>query len=189
MILSIDDPGLAGRLGDVLSEGGVAIMLCDTIYGFIGRAPETDGRIRTIKGRGERNPFLRLVSSVEEAASLADGPLDPRVTALWPAPLTVVLRAPEGTVAVRLPDDPFLRGVIATLGSPIFSTSVNRSGRPPMSNIAEIIGEFERDVDLIVNAGDRPGGVASTILDVSKTPYRVLRKGAFEVPPELLGGR
>lgn len=186
MVLRQGDPLVSRQLLGVLSAGEVAIVLCDTIYGFVGKAPDTERKIRMIKGRGEENPFLLLAGAVEQVEGLSNAPLDPRVTALWPGPLTVVMNAPEGTVAVRLPDDPFLTEIVRSLGQPIYSTSVNRSGNPPMHLIAEIIREFESEVDLIVDAGDQPAGLPSTILDVTNRPYRVLRQGEFEVPSSLL---
>ncbi len=188
MILNRDDSRARAQLLKTLSSGEVAIFPCDTIYGFIGRVPDTDSKIRSIKGRGETNPFLMLVGSVAQAAALSSAPLDSRVTSLWPGPLTVVVRSGSGTVAMRLPDDPFLSGVVDELGAPIYSTSVNRSGQAPLWRIADIVAEFESDVELIVDAGDCPAGMPSTILDLTRAPYRILRQGAYEVPASLLAG-
>ena len=57
MVLSVSRPGAIQRAVGVLSSYGVAILPCDTIYGIVGVAPETEGRIRSIKGRGEDKPF------------------------------------------------------------------------------------------------------------------------------------
>lgn len=186
MVLLNDDPRLRERLLDLLEAGGVAVIPCDTIYGFVGRVPDTESRIREIKGRGETNPFLMLVGNAAQAASLSTVPLDEAVASLWPAPLTLVLPTQDSTVAVRVPNDPFLSEIISTLGVPIYSTSVNRSGKEPMWQIEEIVAEFEREVDLVVDKGDIPAGRPSTILDVSHRPYRILRQGLFRVPAELL---
>lgn len=188
MVLSSGDPTRRARLLETLGAGGVAILLCDTIYGLVGRAPETESRIRRIKGRGETNPFLMIVGTVAQAAALSSAPLEKSVLALWPAPLTLVLPSATGTVAVRLPNDPFLAELVSALGSPIYSTSVNRSGTPPMWQISEIIREFEDEVDLVIDQGDIPAGKPSTILDVSSRPYRILRQGDFQVPHGLLSG-
>lgn len=188
MILKIDDRRLSSAVIDTLRGGGLTILPCDTIYGIVGRAPDADARIRQLKGRGETNPFLMLIATVKQAAEMAEAPLDKRVTSMWPGPLTVVMKVAGGTVAVRLPADPFLRAIIRDLGAPIYSTSVNRSGEAPMWRIDDIIRGFAEEVDLIVDAGDRPSGMPSTILDVSERPYRILRQGSFRVPSRLLGG-
>ncbi|HUX22703.1 MAG TPA: L-threonylcarbamoyladenylate synthase [Spirochaetia bacterium] len=186
MVLKRSDPQLPDRLLPLLSRGGVTILPCDTIYGFVGRVPETEARIRAIKGRGETNPFLVLIGSVVQAEDLAAGPIDKEVTKLWPGPLTVVIRTRDGTLAVRYPDDPFLTEIIRSLDGPVYSTSVNRTGSAPLWRINEIVAEFESDVDMIVDDGDFPAGLPSTILDITTSPYRILRQGAFQVPRNLL---
>jgi L-threonylcarbamoyladenylate synthase len=186
MVLSRNDPHVREILRKTLKSGGVSIFPCDTIYGFVGRVPVTEARIRRIKGRDETDPFLMLIGSVQQAAVLAGGALDERVTALWPGPLTVVMRTVGGTAAVRLPDDPFLTEIIRELGGPIYSTSVNRSGSPPLYHISEIAETFGDEVDLLVDGGDCPAGRPSTILDITHASYRIVRQGDFQVPPELL---
>lgn len=186
MTISANDPQAKRRLVDLLARGGVAIIPCDTVYGIVGRVPDTEARIRTIKGREETNPFLMLIGGVEQLKLISDTQLDAGVQRLWPGPVTLVIPAREGTVAVRLPDDAFLRDVILSLGAPIYSTSVNRSGSPPLAAIEQIVASFETDVDLILDGGSFGGRKPSTILDVSRRPYRILREGSGRIPPELL---
>lgn len=173
-------------LVDLLARGGVAIIPCDTVYGIVGRVPDTEARIRSIKGREETNPFLMLIGSVDQLRLISDVKLDPDLERLWPGPVTLVIPAGGRTVAVRLPDDAFLREVIVSLSAPIYSTSVNRSGSPPLEEVQRIVDLFESDVDLILDGGNLFGRRPSTILDVSSRPFRVLREGAARIPPELL---
>ncbi len=88
---------------------------------------------------------------------------------------------------MRLPDSAYLRAVLAGVGQPLYSTSVNRAGLPPMNSIEEIRAEFEGEVDLIVDAGPLDQGSPSTIVDVTRRPYRIVRQGALQIPPEDLG--
>jgi L-threonylcarbamoyladenylate synthase len=181
------EPRALKALSDILRSGGIAILPCDTIYGFVGKAPDTDARIREAKGRGETKPFLRLAPSVEEAATYSAEPLDPTLAALWPGKVSIILKDGSGqTTAVRVPDDPFLIEAIRLSGCHVFSTSVNVSGQAPLWKIAEIEATFGAAVDLIIDGGDLPGGQASTILDATKRPYTVVRQGALVIPPELL---
>jgi len=187
MVIRSADRRKEGLLVKILSAGGVVIMPCDTIYGIVGRAPDTEKRIRAAKGRGETNPFLMLIESERDVGRLSDMELDRGVAALWPGPLTVVIQARAGgTVAVRVPSDQSLRRLIGRVGAPLYSTSVNRSGQPSLAIIAEIVREFEHRVDLIVDGGDIPGREPSTLLDVTTRPFRILREGACKVPPALL---
>jgi len=216
--LSITDPALFETLYAVLERGGVAILPCDTIYGLVGVAPESEACLRDLKGRHEKS-FLRLIPTERWLSEFTTSRLPPTLRGFWPGPLTVIFdakaaaSAPEAgqgqgqsvagelhpragqldgdgpavtTVALRVPKDAMLVRLMERLERPLFSTSVNPAGKPALWRIADILASFEGRVDLVVDAGDRPGGVPSTILDVTGRPFRVLRRGAVELSPELL---
>jgi L-threonylcarbamoyladenylate synthase len=172
----------------ILSRGGVAVIPTDTIYGFSGLAPDTEKRIRALKGRGENKPILMLIANPDWISAWSDVPLPPALRPFWPGPLTLIFpgRAPGKTYAFRLPDHAFLIAVLQRIGRPVYSTSVNRAGEPFLWKIDDIIKRFESRVDLIVTAGDRPGSAPSTILDLSTRPYTVVRQGETVIPEELL---
>jgi L-threonylcarbamoyladenylate synthase len=187
MIADARDPALPSITGSLLSAGGIAVLPCDTIYGLVGRAPDTEKRLRDAKGRGETNPFLQLIPDPDWVSRFSDVPVPPALERYWPGPLTLVfpLRG-GGTAALRVPDSTFLRELVRTLGSPLYSTSVNTAGSPALWRISDIIREFESKVDLVVDGGDLPTGVPSTIVDAASRPLRILRQGALRIPPEAL---
>ena len=103
-----------------------------------------------MKGRDPSAPFLLLVSAIAELQAVAAAvPPSAVLDRVWPGPVTVLLAArPEldarfrgasGTVAVRVPDDPVLRSLLALIGAPTLSTSVNRHGWPPAADPAAIV--------------------------------------------------
>jgi L-threonylcarbamoyladenylate synthase len=172
--LEIDDPKLLDALVEVLQSTGVVIMPCDTIYGFVGVVPEAEVKIRELKGRQEKS-FLRLIPDLKWLPRYTGGRLPSELKPYWPGALTVIFPAKKtGTVALRIPDDRAL-----------FSTSVNASGKPALWRIDDICSAFESRVDLVVAAGDRPQGMPSTILDITERPFRLLRRGAVDLPKGL----
>ena len=99
----------------------------------------------------------------------------------WPNPLTIIYKGKtEKTIALRCPKDEWLSSLLSNVGYPIFSTSVNISGQASMEKIEIIKKTFEKDVSLIVDAGDIKGK-SSTILDVSERPFKVLRLGSYPI--------
>ncbi len=185
MVLKASDPDALPRASAVLSSLGVAILPCDTIYGIVGVAPQTEERIRSIKGRGEDKPFLQLLPDLGWVRKLSGQELPPRLARLWPGPLTLIVQAKAGgTVGIRLPDSDVLRCILAAVGRPLYSTSVNRAGSSPLNRIEDIRDEFEDCVDLIVDAGALSQGAPSTIVDVTARPYRILRQGSLRLSPE-----
>ena len=170
-------------LVEELRAGRIAVMACDTIYGFVGVAPQTDAAIRQIKGRGETKPFLRLISHRDEAERSGAILPESEIFTLWPGPFTFVLPMRDGSsVAFRVPQDERLRDLVADVGAPLFSTSVNRAGNPPMDDPEVIDGEFGREVALVEDSGLFSGRKPSTVVDLTIRPFRVLRQGAGEVP-------
>lgn len=186
MRIRFEQPRLKGRLRRALAEGGVVIMPCDTIYGLVGAAPASERRIRTLKGREEK-AFLQLIPAAEWLPRFTAAELPEPLRPYWPGPLTVIFPTSTGTVALRVPDDRRLRALMLELDQPLYSTSVNRSGEPALWRIDDIVREFGPSVDLVVDAGDLPARLPSTILDVTRRPYRVLRQGALRLPEALLG--
>ncbi|MCX7028885.1 MAG: L-threonylcarbamoyladenylate synthase [Spirochaetes bacterium] len=185
MVLAAADPAAVRTLAALLAGGGVAIIPCDTIYGIVGIDPEADARIRALKGRDEGKPFLRLAADASWALRLTGRAAPDHLARHWPGPLTLVLPVKGGaTLALRIPAAAWLRELIAGLGQPLLSTSANRTGRPSLWRAADIIAEFESEVDLVLDGGDLPDAEPSTIVDASSQPFRILRQGAFRVPAE-----
>ena len=105
---------------------------------------------------------------------------------IWPASLTAIFASssecPEWvgkTVALRIPDAPELTRIVEEVGEPVFSTSVNRGGESPLTNIDAIRSEFGGLVDLIVE-GDMPEScLPSTIVDYSGQRAVLVRQGSY----------
>ena len=162
-------------------------MPCDTIYGFIACTPQSEKGIADIKGREDNKPYIRLISSPDKLSSLSNDKVDSRILSMWPGPLTLIVNSlTGGTIALRVPEDDFLIKILKIIDVPVVSTSVNKSGTPPMNVISEIISTFENDVDFIVDGGDLLNSVPSTILDTTQKPYKIIRQGKCIIPEEYL---
>lgn len=184
MICSKSNPDSLGFCANLLKEKKVLILPTDTVYGFSGVVGHTDAKIRKIKGRAETKPFIQLISSPEDISFITDDRIPEKLLKLWPGPLTIVVsdkKNPGSTVAVRCPGDEWLRSVIRLTGSPLYSTSVNRSGSAVLQKISDIRAEFEREVDLIVDAGDAVSNVPSTIVRLDGETVTVVRQGAVQL--------
>jgi L-threonylcarbamoyladenylate synthase len=185
MTVSAGDPGSFETLVQVLVSGGVAIAPGDTMYGLVGAAPGSEDRIRRVKGRGEDKPFLQILPDDTWVARVSDMAVPSRLARYWPGPLTMVFAARAGgTVALRVPDSEFLLRLLRAVNTPLFSTSVNRAGQPPLLTLDAMRREFESDVDLVYDAGPLPAGLPSTLLDITSRPFRVLRQGALRLSPD-----
>ena len=176
-----NDERAAHVLAAHLLEHQVAIIPCDTIYGIVGIAPESESILRTVKGRPETKPFIQLISR-SMLARLTNSSIPPEILALWPGPLTVIVGTPDGrTVAVREPADPFLQQVLTLVDQPLFSTSVNVSGEAEFTRFDEMVSRFSSVINLFIESDAAQGSIASTIVDITSRPYRLIRQGALDV--------
>lgn len=193
------------ELVPILREGGVILLPTDTIYGFSGRFDDHGARrrVRELKlyPAESASPMLSLVSGPEMVFRYAEPPHGASYEVLlrfWPGPLTAVLRArphvppdfcgPGDTLSFRWPISPFLQALIGALGTPLFSTSANRTGEPTASRFAEIAKAFGGSLDALVDGGELDGQ-ASTIVDLTGPEPKVLRQGALPIGGSSAGGR
>ncbi len=176
-----------------LRAGALVAFPTDTVYGVGAHVflPAAVARIYEAKGRREEKPIPVLLRSADDLPQVAAFP-SPQAWRLarrcWPGALTIVLasrpeipavvRAGGATVGVRVPDHPVVRALIGAVGAPLAATSANRSGRPSPTTAAEVVAQLGGRVEYIIE-GDCPGGVESTVIDLSVDPPAILREGAI----------
>lgn len=190
-MLDHDAPDVLDRIAAVLQAGGAVVLPTDTVYGLVALPgdPTAAAQLFTIKGRADQTPLAVLCADAEQALALVAPPIDAGVHAVaerwWPGPLTLVLprRAglhlhlgePTSTIGVRVPDDALLRDVTTRVG-PIAATSANRHGEPPATTAIAARDALGPGVRLVVDGGPASGD-ASTVIDATRRPWRVLREG------------
>ena len=100
-----------------------------------------------------------------------------QATALMPVSVTL-----NEAVGIRIPDDPFCLALARAFGRPFTATSANKSGRETPVSVHEVIAQFghqAHEIHLAIDAGEKKGKQASTVVTtVSGTPH-LLREGAI----------
>ena len=183
--LATDRAGIA-RAAELLRAGELVAFPTDTVYGIGSRAGDGDAlaRIFAAKRRDSEKAVAWLVSSRDQAAA-AGFRLDDRALRLaerfWPGALTLVLPAVDGpaTQAFRVPAHAVALALLVASG-PLAVSSANRSGEPETLDADDVAIAFA-DADepsAIIDGGRVPGGVASSVLDLSTPVARLLREGA-----------
>lgn len=177
---------------ELLAAGQVVILPTETVYGLAADATngEAVARIFETKGRPHFNPLIAHVSSLEMAQSLAefdDVSLE-LAKHFWPGPLTLILPLKAGhnvhplatagleTVALRHPQG-FSSELIEALGRPVSMPSANSSGKITATTTLAANNDLGTKVKLIVDGGQTPVGVESTIVKVDQDVVRILRPG------------
>jgi L-threonylcarbamoyladenylate synthase len=177
------------RAASLIRDGMLVAFPTDTVHGVACRAddPAALDRLFALKGRPPEQRIAWLVSALDQAAALGLAP-DDRANALaaacWPGGLTLVLPAagrPDGatTLGIRAPDHPITQALLAATG-PLPVTSANPHGFPECYTTDDVLVAFAGAGDLAaVVEGESPGGVASSVLDLSSERPRLLREGTI----------
>ena len=170
---------------EALETGQTIIFPTDTIFGIGGNPwdQRTLQRVCTLKERSMDQPFtlhLPTTESISRYAQVSEAN-QAWIQRLLPGPYTVLLPATaeapassvlNGSVGIRIPDHPFFSQIMSVLDRPLFGTSINRHGEPPLSDVATIIDRFG-SVDLILVGP--VSGEASSIIDLTVDPPKALR--------------
>lgn len=168
----------------MLKRGMVICYPTDTIWG-IGCdvfQEEAVARIGEIKGRPSEKGYILLVSSIEMLKRYVPK-VHPRLETLLSfhqRPLTVIydrsvglpasVKAPDGSVAIRVVLDEFCQELIETLNCPLVSTSANQSGEPFPATFGGISSEILKSVDYVVKhrQDDKTPGEPSAIAKLDR---------------------
>jgi L-threonylcarbamoyladenylate synthase len=175
-----------------LQEGKLVVLPTDTVYGIACRADSETAvtALYAAKGRAAEKALPVLIADAGQLPQVCDVRVPAAVVLaerFWPGPLTLVLRKSRAipdlvtggkpTVGVRVPDCAITRRLLAAGGFVVAVTSANLSGEAPALRVDDLSPLLLSRVGLVLDAGPCPGGVASTVLDMTSDPPRVLRPG------------
>jgi L-threonylcarbamoyladenylate synthase len=202
-IAPADDAGIA-RAVELLRAGDIVAFPTETVYGLGADAsnPDAVGKIFALKGRPAAHP---VIVHLADAAQLDEWAIEiPEAArklarALWPGPLTLVLRRAaavpdavtggQDTVGLRVPSHPVAQALLAAFGGGIAAPSANKFGRVSPTLPEHVFADFALEVPLILDGGATSVGIESTIVDLSGERPRLLRPGGVPAAAieELLG--
>ncbi len=187
------DAALVSRAAELLRAGKIVAYPTETFYGLAAdpRNPVAVEAVFQAKGRPERMA-LPLIAADEESAALCvrelSGTAHRLAASFWPGALTLVLPASPilsprllgggHTVGIRISSHPVASALARAAGGPIVATSANRSGQVAPTSASEVLEAIGEEVALILDGGPTTGGLASTVIDLSTEPPRVIRSGA-----------
>jgi L-threonylcarbamoyladenylate synthase len=189
------------RAVHVLKSGGIAIFPTDTAFGIGCRIDDEAAvkRLFRIRKRAENKAVPVLISSVSMAETflkpIPADVIDQLIKPYWPGGLTIVLpcdaekvsslvRGGTDTMGVRVPDHLLTVEIINGVGVPIIGTSANFSGKATPYSVEDLDPELTKLVDVVV-PGECHGKQASTVIDCTKKPWKILRQGAVELKVSL----
>lgn len=194
------------ELVGIMCGGGLVAVPTETVYGLAGNGLDEKAvaEIYEVKGRPEVKPLSLMVHDAASMERYCES-VPPQAYTLakrfWPGPLTIVMKAkpcvPEivraggETVGLRCPDHPLTLELLEKSRVPFAAPSANPSGESSPKNADSVLKYFDGKIDAVLDGGECGIGRESTLIDLSRMPYRILRQGALptdEIADALVDG-
>jgi L-threonylcarbamoyladenylate synthase len=177
---------------ETLRAGDLVVFPTETVYGLGANAsnPAAVRKIFEVKGRPADHPVIvhldnqrylhRWVSEVPPAA-------EKLAAMFWPGPLTLILPKGEhvndivtggqNSIGIRIPSHPMALQLLNAFGGGIAAPSANRYGRLSPTKPEHVRDELGDAVHVVLDGGDSPIGLESTIVSCLDNQVRLLRPG------------
>jgi L-threonylcarbamoyladenylate synthase len=177
---------------ETLRAGDLVVFPTETVYGLGANAsnPAAVRKIFEVKGRPADHPVIvhldnprylhRWVSDVPRVA-------EQLAAMFWPGPLTLILPKAENvndivtggqdSIGIRIPSHPMAQQLLNAFGGGIAAPSANRYGRLSPTKPEHVRDELGEAVHVLLDGGDSPIGLESTIVSCLNNEVRLLRPG------------
>jgi len=184
------------KAAQVVKRGGVVVFPTETVYGMGANCFDVNAvlKIFQIKKRPTNNPLIVHICDFDQLQDLVVDSASRKTSILktfWPGPVTFIFKKKSAvpkevtggleTIAVRMPSHPVAQMLIELSETPIAAPSANLSGRPSPTREEHVVEDLYGLVDVIIESGETPLGIESTIVDMSRDTPVLLRPGAATV--------
>lgn len=180
------------KTAEILKQGGICVYPTETCYGLGCDATNEKAirKLRKIKKMGKNKKISIIVSDLEmmKQYGVINNRVKRIVNLFMPAPLTLIVKKKNSIpdmlnkdeIAFRIPNNIIALNLVERMKKPITATSANITKEGCIYKIDKIIKVFEDKVDIILNAGNLPRVLPSTIIDIKKKKIEVIRKGPIK---------
>lgn len=189
-VISANDKSALDLAIEILNKDGTVAFPTDTVYGLGAMVFQPKGieRLYQIKERDHSLSIPVLLGQAEDIEIVADNPgqaVYRLAGRFWPGPLTLVIPrrsiipkqiGPTPTIGVRIPNHPVALNLLQNTG-PMAVTSANLSGGENAHTANKVFEQLDGRVDLILDGGMTPGGVPSTVVQMTGADIKILRAG------------
>jgi len=177
---------------ETLRAGDLVVFPTETVYGLGANAsdPAAVRKIFQVKGRPTDHPVIvhldnprylhRWVSNMPASA-------EKLAARFWPGPLTLILPKAEkvndivtggqDSIGIRVPSHPIAQQLLTAFGGGIAAPSANRFGRLSPTKPEHVREELGSAIQVILDGGESPIGLESTIVSCLGNEAQLLRPG------------
>jgi len=185
-------------ISEALKKGKVVVLPTETVYTLAVDATNKSAieKVYQIKGRDFNKPLHVVVTSLKMAENYVEINKQARLLAknFLPGPLTLVLLKRGGilpeiltsgisTLGIRIPKLELNLLISKEIGLPYTTTSANKSGGSNPYSVSLVMAQLagkKNELDLIVDIGNLPNLLPSTLVDLTISPAKILREGPIK---------
>ena len=166
----------------ILRAGGIAGIPTETVFGLACNRDDEEAvkRLYRIKNR----PIDKfLVIQIADICRLLDyqvritPEMERALSRFWPGPLTIIVDTKFGKTGFRMPDNKAALSIISKSDFPLAVTSANISGEKELLCAEDTRLVFDGKIEIVVDDRTKVKGIASTVLDCTQAPMKILRRG------------
>lgn len=189
---------LIKQAAEIMRKGGLVAFPTDSAYALGGLTGDNAllARIRRIRGVDERHHFTLICRDLSDLATYArvDNSQYRLLKATTPGPYTFILEGTKElprrvlhpkrkTIGLRIPDHPVALALLAELGEPLLTTTLQLPGDDsPLTEGWEIQDRLDDHLELILDAG-HCGTEPTTIIDLTGSAPELVRAGRGPLAP------
>jgi|GEM_PF-505425 tRNA threonylcarbamoyl adenosine modification protein (Sua5/YciO/YrdC/YwlC family) len=183
---------------NILKKDGIVAFPTETVYGIgaLISSEKAIDKVYKVKNRPKDNPLIAHICSKEMGYRFIhfNNPLEKILfdffaNKFWPGPLSLIFKKNKNvqgfatcgldTISLRMPDNKVALKLIEISDEAILAPSANISGKPSCTNAEEVFTDFGENIDLILDGGNTPIGIESTVIDIrfDKKIIEILRPG------------
>ena len=191
-------PRLLAQAAEAVRAGGVVALPTDSCYSLGCRLGDKDAveRIRRIRGLDDRHHLTLMCRDLSEIANYArvDNAQYRLLKATTPGSYTFILEGSKElprrvmhpkrkTIGLRIPDHPVALALLAELGEPLLTTTLQLPGDDgPLTEGWEIQDRLNEQLELILDAG-HCGTEPTTVIDLTGSAPELVRAGRGPLAP------
>jgi L-threonylcarbamoyladenylate synthase len=183
------------KTAGVILNGGLVVFPSDTVYGLMVDPTNKKAveKLLNFKNRWTGKAISVAVYDIKMAMEYVNLSINDEnvYSSLLPGPFTIInngkhkvvkdIEAENGTLGIRIPDNKYIRDLVNLLKKPVTATSANLAGRKPnysVEGFLKSLSEKKKEmIDLIVDAGKLPRNKPSTVIDLTGSEIKILRRG------------
>ncbi|NIA07611.1 MAG: threonylcarbamoyl-AMP synthase [Actinobacteria bacterium] len=195
----------AKEAAQVLRNGGLVGFPTETVYGIAANASNEKAikKLRELKERPKNQPFSLVIADKQQVTDYVGELSWPGIGLLqrgWPGPLTLIFHLGKKnpaamkkmstsqvknlyyrrTIGIRCPEEPVARSILEQSRFGVVAPSANRKGQTPATTADEVLAELNGQLDLVLDGGSCRYGRASTIVEVKRGQYKIIRQGVLD---------